>query len=135
MAAIVMAMTPAFMAIVVAMHAHFAMHAMFPALIAMHAMLAPLMASCAIMIAVADPNIDIGLGELDAIRRRTGGERRRAGGKTRSRESKGDRSGQRESKRFHVDSSFGGRRTVRPLSFAPTTQEGPRRSAEILLSH
>jgi hypothetical protein len=112
---IVMAVTPAIMAVVMAIHADFAMHTM-------------LAASAAIMITVADPNFDIGLGELDALRRRTGG-------KTRGGESDGGRSDQRESKRFHVHSSFGvGGERVAPLSFAPTTQECATRSAETSLS-
>src|SRR6266702_4804778 len=83
--AVVAAMTPAFVAAVVAMHADFTMHAMF----------AVLTAYCAIVIAVADTNIDVGLRELDAVRRRTGGEGRGC-------ECEGGRSGHRESKRFHV---------------------------------
>jgi hypothetical protein len=116
---IVMAVTPAFMAVavVMAIHADFAMHAMLAAF-----------AAIAVMIAVADTNFDIGLGELDAVRRR-------AGGKTRGGEREGGRSGQRESKRFHVHSSWGWEKNgFAPLSFAPTTQEGSTRSAETSLS-
>src|SRR4051812_13847285 len=108
------AVMPAFMPAIVVMHADFAVHSM----------LAPFVMA----ITAADADIHVSLRELDAIRRG-------AGGKSRCRECEGGRRGHRESKGLHIQSSLVGRRAGPQLSFAPVTQEGSGRSAEISLSY